>query len=346
VRIKTIASLCVALALLVSGTAFAKQPAPWWIFEGCDGPATEYIYPTGEPGEAGIPIEAMGESGIMAFLEPGPTPPTDKFVWVLPSTVNYLNDVFNIPRSTGTTYTLHTGLDAGWATTQRIYSAYGGQVTLANPTYDTTTWGSLSKIKHPSATSCSYITVYGHWSDWEDALVPVGTTYPAVYRGQAVGYVGTGGLPNMSPHLHFSVTNSAGTYVSPAPYFSSTCVVPPSQMEFIVHTPVGRYVPAMPVAISITSGRPADVQTALPPVVKYRAKGTTTYSTGIMVKSSSTWTFTIPGSFTATCPTGLQYFIRVYRISGGLNLHDDNYSTRPVYGAHVDPPTPYTVLPQ
>ena len=339
-----IASLCVVLALLVSGTALAKQPAaPWWIFEGCDGPATEYIYPTDAPGEAGIPIEAMGESGIMAVIEPGPTPPADKFAWVLPSTVNYLNDTFNIPRSDGVTHRLHTGFDAGWATTQRIYAAYGGQVTLANPTYDTT-WGSLSKIKHPSATSCSYITVYGHWSDWEDNLVPVGTTYPSVSKGTAVGYVGDGGI-GLPVHLHFSVTNSSGTYVSPAPYFSSTNVVPPSQMEFIVHTPRTRYTVGAALAISFTSGYPDEVQTSLPPVVRYRATGTTTYSQGIMVKSGSTWTFTIPGSFTATCPTGLQYFIKVYRNLSPYNQHNDNYSTRPVYGAHVDPPTPYTVTP-
>jgi len=342
VRMRRIASLCVALALLVSGTAFAKRPL---IYEGgFEGSATEYIYPTGEPGEAGIPIEAMGETGIMAVTEPGPTPPTDKFAWVLPSNVTVLADTFNTPRSTSTSQYLHTGIDAGSLITQRIYSAYGGQVTLANPTYDTTIYGSLSQIKHPSATSYSYMTWYGHWSDWEDALVPVGTTYPSVTRGQAVGYVGNGGLP-MGEHLHFSVSNTAGQFVSPAPYFSLTNPVPPSKMEFIVHTPVIRYTKGAALSIPITSGRVDQVSATYPPVIKYRAKGTTTYSTGIMVKLGDIWTFVIPGSFTATCTTGLQYFIRVYRINDGLNLHDDNYSTRPVYSAHVDPPTPYTATP-
>lgn len=202
--------------------------------------------------------------------------------------------------------------------------------------------GTFARIVTNYETGQTLQHIYGHW-DTFDAL----DTTPT--KGKSIGTMGDGhGIYVGSEHLHFGTRDSSGNDISPAPYFSASNPVPPSAMEFIRHTPATRYTRGAPLTISFTSGRGDQVKSTatFEPKTFYRAKGITSYTSGTMTLNGSTWSYTIPGSFTSTCAQ-LEYYVRVYRkYHAVMNPVEDNYATRPVYGASAVPPTPYLVTAQ
>lgn len=346
----------VVLALLIVGAVVAPAaasepmapdgPVPdYWVLEGTEGTSAEYIYPTGTPGEGGYPVGwDFGGFSVMD-VEPGPPVPSGYFAWVAPSSVTTLNDVYNIPRySASLGARIHRGLDIG-SKGLAIYAAYGAVVDEkwthadAGHTSDTT-WGTYARLWTDYGLNQSIQHLYGHWATFTPA------SQATVTKGQQVGTIGDGhGLYVGAEHLHFGVLDAMSNFISPAPYFSTSNPVPRSAMEFIVHTPITRFTPGSAVSVSFTSGRADQVDNVLPnqPMVYYRAYGSGTWTTGTMTKSGSTWSYSIPGSFTSTC-TQFQYYLKVCRVyNANFNPTTGNYSTRPVYDASTPPPTPYLV---
>ncbi len=100
----------------------------------------------------------------------------------------------------------HLGIDIGGTAGQPVYAAYGGTVVSAQFTADA---GYVIAIQHPG----NVITVY------RNTNMLLKHQGDAVRAGEPVAYVGTSGIQETGPHLHFEMWVN-GSPVNPEEYIS------------------------------------------------------------------------------------------------------------------------------